>query len=194
MNKDLGERIRKIRMTKGMSQTTFSRHIGNMAVSTISAYEKGSLVPQDEVLGRIAELAGISKDDLLLGGIRFEEVIGEKAAQISNRKRIRSDSKFDFDPSAGDIQTLIERLNGFQEFIGDVTERLTKQDEQADATKLTDTEKKLLEAFRQLPANKQKRILEDTIEWAKALRETVSVNIETIQVLNKSKLLLETKK
>lgn len=178
-------RIRMIRMVKGMNQTTFARQIGDLATSTISAYEKGTIVPPDDALEMIAEIGGVTKEDLLNGGNRFDEVIGNRAAQIVHRRRIRDDSRFSHDPSAGDVGMLIQRLKGFREFIDEVTGKLIKQEQQLSLPILSETEKRLLTAFRALSPIKQKRIVEDTEEWAKALRASETIQEATIPVKNK---------
>ena len=173
-NEELGLRIRKIRMVKGMTQTIFATNIGVQGASTISSYESAQNNPPDEVLIKVAELAGISKDDLILGGTAFDNAIGKRASEMDHRKRIRNDIRFNHSPTAGDIETLIDRLDGFKIFIDDVTERLKKGKEQLSLPMLTETEERLLAAFRVLPSSKQRRIVEDTEEWAIAFGQDQS--------------------
>ena len=166
---EIGLRIKQIRIVKGWTQAQYAFSIGALAVSTISAYEKGNIVPQGENLSRIAELGGVSVDDVLKGGDFFEEVIGRKAAQIKNSKRMRENNSLLTNATSGDIQMLIERLNGFQKSIEAITTKLIEQKEKIEIPVLTSDENKLLTAFRQLSPTKRKRIVEDTIEWTTAI-------------------------
>jgi transcriptional regulator with XRE-family HTH domain len=167
MGNTIGDRIRMIRMVTGMNQSTFARQFGDLATSTISAYEKGLISPPKEALTSIAEIGGVTLES---GGTRFDEIVGKKAQQIEDRRRMRDGDRFTYSPSAGDIGSLIQRLESFRGFIDKVTGNLIKYEGQLNLfPELSVTEQRLLKAFRTLPANKQMRIVEDTEEWEKTL-------------------------
>ncbi len=166
----IGRRIKMVRMVNGMTQATFAEHIGNLATSTVSAYEKGVIEVQDSTLEKIAEIGEITKEDLVNGGSRFDEVIGKNATRIE-KKRMRDDTKYDISASSGEVGLLITKLNGFRDYIDNVTGKLIERDKEFSPFLLTDEEKSLLTAYRSLPQNKKVRILEDTREWAQALNK-----------------------
>jgi transcriptional regulator with XRE-family HTH domain len=177
----IGDRIRKIRMVTGMNQSTFARQFGDLATSTISAYEKGLISPPKEALTSIAEIGGVTLEDLESGGTRFDEIVGKKAQQIEDRRRMRDGDRFTYSPSAGDIGSLIQRLESFRGFIDKVTGNLIKYEGQLNLfPELSVTEQRLLKAFRTLPAEKQMRILADAEDWEKTLSK-IGAGQETIE-------------
>jgi transcriptional regulator with XRE-family HTH domain len=171
--REIGERIRNIRMVRNVNQTTFATMLNKdgMATSTVSAYEKGLSTPPTDILSTIAEIGGVSIEDVINGGSRFDDIVGSKAAQIATR-RIRNDNDFAYPPSSGDIGVLIRRLDGFKRFIDDVTGRLINEEKQLSLPVLSESENKLITAFRVLSPSKQKRILEDIEEWATTMEQT----------------------
>ncbi|QPC48003.1 helix-turn-helix domain-containing protein [Mangrovibacillus cuniculi] len=58
-----GRRIRAFRKLKGFTQETFAKEAG-MSVSVLGELERGSRLPRDEQITRIAACLGISVDDL----------------------------------------------------------------------------------------------------------------------------------
>ena len=64
--KQVGQRIKDIRLDKGMNQKQFSEMI-NATVSTLSNWETGRNLPNKERLKSIAEFAGITVQYLLEG-------------------------------------------------------------------------------------------------------------------------------
>lgn len=60
----IGNRIRTLRLARGMTQGEFSCRI-NVAKSTVSAYENGSRLPSYDVLVKIADLFRVTTDNLL---------------------------------------------------------------------------------------------------------------------------------
>lgn len=64
-NKRLGERIKKIRKKLGMSQLEFSKAIG-ATKSAVSNWENGYNAPNNERLKAIAEMGGVSVEDMLI--------------------------------------------------------------------------------------------------------------------------------
>lgn len=62
--KSLGERIREYRTSIKMTQTDFAIRLGITGAS-VSAYENGTRLPSYEVLIKIANVLGVSTDELL---------------------------------------------------------------------------------------------------------------------------------
>lgn len=78
VNKDeLGKRIKKIRADLGQTAEVFGKHFEpNANRSLVSAWENGRYVPSPERLKKIAELGGMSVDELLYGNIdRYIELV-----------------------------------------------------------------------------------------------------------------------
>ena len=65
-NNQVGQRIKDIRLEKGMDQKQFAEMI-NATVSALSNWEKGRNLPNKERLKNIADLAGITVQQLLEG-------------------------------------------------------------------------------------------------------------------------------
>lgn len=61
---NVGERVRKLRTARRMTQSEFADRI-NVTKSTVSAYENGSRLPSYDVLIKIAGLFRVSTDNLL---------------------------------------------------------------------------------------------------------------------------------
>jgi len=70
----LGLNIKKLRKSKGFSQTEFSEKI-NIQKATISAYENGYSNPSFDVLIKIRNLFKVNLDDLIFKDLSQEEVI-----------------------------------------------------------------------------------------------------------------------
>lgn len=63
----LNERIKMIRIKKGMTMEEFGEHILNANKSVVSKWEKGLTVPNNERLKMIAQFGNISVSELLYG-------------------------------------------------------------------------------------------------------------------------------
>lgn len=63
MNQKFGERLRKLRSQKKLSQKEFGK-IFSLAESTISGYENGSRTPDIELIAKFADFFGVSIDYL----------------------------------------------------------------------------------------------------------------------------------
>lgn len=59
------ERLRELRISKGLSQQTLADQLGNISKSSINMYERGEREPSLEMLDRMATYFSISVDDLL---------------------------------------------------------------------------------------------------------------------------------
>ena len=62
--KRIGDKIKKYRTDLGMTQQDFASRLGVTGVS-VSAYENGTRTPSFDVLIRIANILGVTTDDLL---------------------------------------------------------------------------------------------------------------------------------
>lgn len=71
LNNAIGENIRGIREREGLSLSQFGRSI-NKSPSTVSGYEAGSIVPEFDVITKIAQLYGVSVGHIL--GIEWSPV------------------------------------------------------------------------------------------------------------------------
>ena len=79
----LGNRIKSIRLEKSMNLKEFGYYIDNTSDSIVSRWEKGKSVPNAKRLKKIAELGGITVNELLYGDMKnfissyFDERISE---------------------------------------------------------------------------------------------------------------------
>lgn len=64
--KDVGNRIKSIRSSKGMTLEEFGKLFG-ASKGNVATWEKGSSLPNNERLFKIAELGEITVDELLYG-------------------------------------------------------------------------------------------------------------------------------
>ena len=76
----LGNKIAKKRKDYGMTQTEFAEKI-NVTRQTVSRWEAGTVMPDIEKLGDIADLLGVSCDYLLKDGV--EEISTVSASRVS---------------------------------------------------------------------------------------------------------------
>jgi len=72
----VGSRIKSIRKEKGLTMEEFGKLIGDVEKSSINNWEKGQNLPNRKRTKRIAELGGISVDELL--GSNLNKIIGKK--------------------------------------------------------------------------------------------------------------------
>ena len=71
----LGDRIREYRTSLRMTQADFANRLGITGAS-VSAYENGTRLPSYEVLVRIADILGVTTDELL-GRRKADKVVIE---------------------------------------------------------------------------------------------------------------------
>jgi len=64
--KDFGQRVRKLRIERGMNQTTLARKVGIHYIN-LSRYEKGKSSPMGDTLARLSRVLGVSMDYLVFG-------------------------------------------------------------------------------------------------------------------------------
>ena len=82
-NREVGYRINSIRNDLGLNQEEFGKKISNAHKSLVSKWEKGQSLPNNERLKIIAEIGGISVNELLYGDMKnfissyFDERISE---------------------------------------------------------------------------------------------------------------------
>ena len=72
---NIGQNIKKIRKSKGLSQIQLSK-ISKVAQSSISEYETGGVEPNLRTLIRLAKALGVSVESILYGEIH-PKVSGE---------------------------------------------------------------------------------------------------------------------
>lgn len=81
--KTLGQRIKSIRQSKGLTMEEFGKFFDNASKGVISNWEKGSNIPNNARLKMIAQFGGISVNELLYGDFKsfcfnlFDETIAE---------------------------------------------------------------------------------------------------------------------
>ena len=66
-NMEVGQRIKMIRMTMGLSLEGFGQKVDNVSRSLTSRWERGVNLPNNARLKKIAELGNLSIDELLYG-------------------------------------------------------------------------------------------------------------------------------
>lgn len=89
-NKLVGNRIKKIRSEKGMSQEEFGLLIKNAHKSLVSKWEKGQSLPNNERLKRIAEIGNTTVDFLLYGSLESyaKELLNELEKELKEDNSI----------------------------------------------------------------------------------------------------------
>ena len=81
--KAVGHRIKTIRTQKGLTMKEFGKLIEEAAQSLVTRWENGTSIPNNERLKKIADLGGISVNELLYGDMKnftssyFDERISE---------------------------------------------------------------------------------------------------------------------
>ena len=68
--KALGQRIKSLRKSKGLTMEQFGKLFDNASKGVVSNWEKGSNVPNNERLKMIAEFGEITVDELLYGSFK----------------------------------------------------------------------------------------------------------------------------
>jgi transcriptional regulator with XRE-family HTH domain len=82
-NKEVGIRIRNIRQSNGLSQSSFGEKVGNAHKSLVSKWERGENLPNNERINTIAELGNISVNELLHGDPVDNKIeVGKRIKQI----------------------------------------------------------------------------------------------------------------
>ena len=67
--RSFSERLRQLRMQKGLSQKAFAESVDIHPVH-YNRYEKGAILPSTDAIGKIAEALGVSMDYLLEGNVQ----------------------------------------------------------------------------------------------------------------------------
>lgn len=91
----LGQRIKSIRQSKGLTMEQFGKLFDNASKGVVSNWEKGSNVPNNERLKMIATAGGITVDELLHGS-RYEyayRLFNELYDNLDDSKKILSEAK-----------------------------------------------------------------------------------------------------
>ena len=108
----LGERIRKLRESRGWSQRDLARRAGIASKSVISYYELGERHPTLENLVLLAKVFGVPTDYLLLGDD------ADKAPNVSTETRTDGDTYIRVRAgtlSSAQIDALVTLISGLQE-------------------------------------------------------------------------------
>jgi transcriptional regulator with XRE-family HTH domain len=105
----LANNIKAIRLTKGLSQTTFGKLIG-VACTSVSGYEKGTLTPSHPVMLAICTHAGVDIAELCnqRPSERMEYYI--TSASTIKQKRIRDNVEYTLSTSTGELRDLVLQL------------------------------------------------------------------------------------
>ena len=84
----VGYRIRIIRKEKGMTMEEFGKLVGDAKKSAVGNWERGDNFPNNERLKRIAEIGGISVEELLYGRKTKSTTNNIKITPIGNKYTI----------------------------------------------------------------------------------------------------------
>ncbi|OOM81752.1 HTH-type transcriptional regulator ImmR [Clostridium puniceum] len=103
---NLGERLKKLRLEKGVSQTDLAKQF-NIARSTLSQYESNQRTPSDEIKIKLSEYFNVSTD-YLLGKTDIKNYTEDPNITIA----LHSDTDYDDLP-----EEAIKEINGFVEYI-----------------------------------------------------------------------------
>lgn len=79
-NKEIGERIKKLRIQKSLSQLDLAKKI-NVDNQQVCKYEHGKILPAAETLIKLSKALGVTIDYILLG-----ELKGEAANRLHDKK------------------------------------------------------------------------------------------------------------
>ena len=90
--KDVGNRIKSIRSSKGMTLEEFGKLFG-ASKGNVATWEKGSSLPNNERLFKIAELGEITVDELLYGDKKMY-LINKIEEELSRAERLFNDDYF----------------------------------------------------------------------------------------------------
>jgi transcriptional regulator with XRE-family HTH domain len=122
INKDeVGFRISNIRKRLGLNQELFGKKINQAHKSLVSKWEKGQSLPNNERLKLIAELGGISVDELLYGDMysmvanAINAGFSEKIKEFENHNDTYDDDKVKF--LKDNELTIKKNLRGYLEGI-----------------------------------------------------------------------------
>jgi transcriptional regulator with XRE-family HTH domain len=108
LNIKLGDRIKRIRLSKGLNQSQFGESFEPAAArSIVSRWESGKSVPNAKRLRKIAELGGISVSELLNGSI--DELIDSTADYLYSVYSQNFDENSM--PKTDGVKSLIHKIN-----------------------------------------------------------------------------------
>lgn len=101
---NFGERLKKMRTDKGLSQDTFSKHIG-VHVTNLSKYERNISIPSLEIAEKMASVLEVSLDELVYGSQKA-------SSRIDDNELLQLFSKTSNLPE-GQKQTVKDLLSAF---------------------------------------------------------------------------------
>ncbi|MGE4542709.1 MAG: helix-turn-helix domain-containing protein [Pedobacter sp.] len=154
--KQIGKRIRQIRSGLGLTQKDFGEKLG-VAISSISAYEKGETSPSFETVVKIAKLGQVGLDELLTGGD------ADAPSYPDMYDWARADENYQKPKKVSSLPEDLYRLSKLVKVIlaGIETDK-------GQLGYLTLSEKRLLKAFRQLDKKRQSRLVDSAEDMALA--------------------------
>ena len=85
--KSVGRRIRFIRLNRGETMEEFSKHFTNAKSGTVSNWETGRNAPNKKRLNKIAELGGMTVEELINANPLHNYSTEELQAEINRRKK-----------------------------------------------------------------------------------------------------------
>lgn len=103
---NLGERLKNLRLEKGVSQTELAKQF-NIARSTLSQYESNQRTPSDEIKIKLSEYFNVSVD-YLLGKTDFRNYTEDPDITVA----LHSDTDYDDLPKEA-----LDEINNFIEYI-----------------------------------------------------------------------------
>lgn len=147
MSNYLGNRIKKIRLSRGMTMEKFGEEL-NTSKGTVNNWEKGRNKPNKENLKKIAELGGLSVDELLHGKLinlirkKVDEVIENSTMEYSaeelrkirknkneiiNKNKIIFEYSIQFDDEKKMYDTINSSIRSFLHENKDINEKLLSE-------------------------------------------------------------------
>jgi len=117
----LGEKIKKMRKMRNLTQEELADKIGVASKHQISLYESGKTIPYADTLQRIAKVLGISLDYLLDDDIENEDI--KFMPKINDQDLLRTFEIIDQFPEKE--RTLVKEIFNALIFKNDIREKVT---------------------------------------------------------------------
>lgn len=80
--KEVGQMIRNLRNSMGLSMEKFGKLIDDLPRSAVNNWEKGINLPKQEILIRIAEIGDTTKEYLLYENQYILDLLAKKAGKV----------------------------------------------------------------------------------------------------------------
>lgn len=107
----VGERISVIRKSLGLTMEMFGNRVLNADRSLVSKWERGKAVPNNARVKIIAELGGISVNELLYGKLAFNDLSDEEKATVLAQQSENLTKR-----KSGRTQYILDFLDNISEF------------------------------------------------------------------------------